>query len=228
MLRSKTVLIKKVGQKMEKLDIDLVARSAKPEVLADDFRRLAEFLTTAPREILALYDRLHKRFFAFVFLSLAIISAGWFLNIQGYKSIIVVAIPGLIAINAYLFFKPNNSLPVIVGIVAYELVAENQTGLAGIRKAVEGYLLLVSSVIYAAVWPLILLTWVSFEPNPKGFWVIFIGLILIILTGQVFGSSDDIISKWTKKLRNYILIAGPMKLLHQFLFGLLKVALLFS
>lgn len=178
-----------------------------------------KLIVAGVRGAIEVCTRLYWYMCSYIAFSILIIIISWLFNIYGLHYIIYLFI--LLQIPTSLIFltrKPVLDFVIrisVLGIAIKEPISINRW----IIELAERYCYLISSITYAAVWPLLLLTYIDFSTNPSGYFQILAAIVAIIVA-EVATKSEK------KRLLNFIVAASPKKLFMQFSLTVTKMLFL--
>lgn len=176
------------------------------------------YVKGAISEAIEAYDRLRMRLFLYALAALGVTFLCWLINIYGEKQLIhIVIIAGIVA-SFYFLLLARNSVPLIAGVAIWVLGKQNLTpDKSWWGQLISTFFLLVSSITYIAIWPLLLLTWIDFSNRPSGFWQIYALCITLGLTDLQFSKE--------KRFAKYFFVAKPERLIHQLSVSALRLSI---
>lgn len=189
------------------------------------FNSLVHRVANSGQRIVDIVEDLRSFVLIYALSALAIITIGWLINITGNRMWLPVLVLASITGNAIVVLKPSFAIPATIGALLYEASIADEDFINLLPETLDAFTKLLCSVIYSAVWPLLLLTRVSFANNPGGFWQIYAAVLMIAIAVLHMKTTQDssapgTFEKLTSALVRAVFVATPRKLFIQFLLAI--------
>lgn len=188
------------------------------EVKFSDFTNAgAEIVTSNIKFAMDIYNTLYWKLVYYIIIVHIVVFICWISDIYFGNTIIFIVI--LIFIPVSLTFLINREFVAVYLISS--ILRINESEFSGFRelffRLVNGFLYLISSITYASIWPLLLLTYLDFANSPSAFWTI-VACVMMICTSELAFDINK------RRVFSFVATATPGKLFLQFTLTLTKLA----
>jgi hypothetical protein len=182
-----------------------------------EFLESADALLRLWSDLKGFIERTRRLIIQYLVLVFTLIFVAWCINIFVSRQAVLWVL--LLAIPTLLFFLARKELLISILIGRLLLVPADPSASwwqAAVRhaKAVADIL---SSITFASIWPILILTYLDFSSSPTNFWQVFAALIMLCsLDAYTHGSSG--------KVLKFFVYATPSKLATQLMMTATKLA----
>ena len=187
-----------------------------PEML--EFAKLGfEALRLGATSAINLYTKLHRLMTIYLAIVSVVVLLGWVIEIFFGDAIIYLLIVIFIPFSL-IFLVRKETVIAFITLRVLHLSNQEIVGFVPLAKRMlVEFCNIISSITYAAVWSLILLTYLDFSNNPSSFPTVVAG-VMMICTSEVYFDVNN------KRVFRAVAVATPQKLFLQFCMATAKLA----